>query len=347
MNVPSAPARLQFRLRGFNENESTDDFLQGANDEVWMSAAGLDSSSVKVGPDHQPVADIVRTQPLGDVSDDAVRGPWKTQPHVLMEFDLRQPGDFPRTYTVTLFIVEHDNGDLQKAFEELEQRVGPQIKAAAVAAAVAAGTAVGAAVGSAVPGIGTAVGAAVGALAGLAYDGVVKAIDDGLADDVFTPIPVTLTVGNLSLLGQQPGVGTEQSLKVREHGADYDVIYDWNVVLAPADQPMPAAPSDVVQALAAMGVDFSVPETDLRGWLANPDFTPYPAIAQALLGWGRRLKAPVFLDVIVWNYEHTPGVTSPRAVADVQPAILQAAVLEGSNERHGTQAHAIEQLFTP
>ncbi|MFE1258886.1 hypothetical protein, partial [Streptomyces fungicidicus] len=266
MNVPSAPARLQFRLRGFNENESTDDFLQGANDEVWMSAAGLDSSSVKVGPDHQPVADIVRTQPLGDVSDDAVRGPWKTQPHVLMEFDLRQPGDFPRTYTVTLFIVEHDNGDLQKAFEELEQRVGPQIKAAAVAAAVAAGTAVGAAVGSAVPGIGTAVGAAVGALAGLAYDGVVKAIDDGLADDVFTPIPVTLTVGNLSLLGQQPGVGTEQSLKVREHGADYDVIYDWNVVLAPADQPMPAAPSDVVQALAAMGVDFSVPETDLRGW---------------------------------------------------------------------------------
>ncbi|MFE1257352.1 hypothetical protein, partial [Streptomyces fungicidicus] len=36
--------------------------------------------------------------------------------------------------------------------------------------------------------------------------------------------------------------------------------------LAPTGQPMPAAPSDVVQALAAMGVDFSVPETDLRGW---------------------------------------------------------------------------------
>ncbi|MEU3658017.1 hypothetical protein AB0E67_35835 [Streptomyces sp. NPDC032161] len=186
-----------------------------------------------------------------------------------------------------------------------------------------------------------------GALAGLAYDGVVRAIDDGLADDVFTPIPVTLTVGNLSLLGQQPGVGTEQSLKVREHGADYDVIYDWNVALAPTGQPTPTAPSDVVRAPAAMGVDFSVPEADLRGWLANPDFTPHPAIAQELLGRGRRLKAPVFLDVIVWNYEHTPGVTSPRSVADVRSDVLKAAVLEGSNERPGAQATAVEQLFTP
>ncbi|WRZ87940.1 hypothetical protein OHB54_01965 [Streptomyces sp. NBC_01007] len=117
--------------------------------------------------------------------------------------------------------------------------------------------------------------------------------------------------------------------------------------LAPTGQRPPIEPADVVQALAAMGVDFSVPEADLLDWLGNPDFTPYPAIAQVLLGWGRRLKAPVFLDVIVWKYEHTPGVTSPRAVADVRPAILKAAVLEASNERYGTQTTAVEQLFTP
>ncbi|MFF5020281.1 hypothetical protein [Streptomyces sp. NPDC001165] len=105
--------------------------------------------------------------------------------------------------------------------------------------------------------------------------------------------------------------------------------------------------TDTVQALAAIGVDFSVPETELRGWLANADDTPYPAIAQALLGWGRRLKAPVFLDVIVWNYEHTPGVTSPRAIADVRANVLKAAILEGSNKRYGTQATTVEQLFAP
>ncbi|MEU0853356.1 hypothetical protein ABZ387_36365 [Streptomyces flaveolus] len=115
---------------------------------------------------------------------------------------------------------------------------------------------------------------------------------------------------------------------------------------APTGHLPPTTPSAVIQALAAMGVDFSVSKANLREWLTNPDFTPYPAIAQALLAWGRGFKAPVFLDVIVWNYEHTPGVSSPRSVADVKPDILKAAVLEASNERHGTQATAVEQLFT-
>lgn len=345
MNDPMVPARLQFRLRGFNENDSTDKWLEGANDSVWMSGVGLDSSSVRVGPDHKPVVNLVHTEPIGDVSDDRTRVPWQTQPHVFMEFDLRQPGDFPRTYTVTLFIVEQDHGQLAEDWEVLEARLGPVIKAAVVAAAVTEGTTIGAAVGSVVPGIGTAVGAAVGALAGAAYESVAKAIDDGLKDDIFTPIPVTCTVADPSRVAEQPDVGTEQSLKVREHGADYDVIYDWNIVFAPADHEPPAAPSDTLQALASIGVDFSVPEPDLRNWLANPAFTSYPAIAQALLDWGRRLKAPVFLDVIVWNYEHTLGVTPPRGSADVRPDILKAAVLLASNERYGTQVTDIEQLF--
>jgi hypothetical protein len=96
-----------------------------------------------------------------------------------------------------------------------------------------------------------------------------------------------------------------------------------------------------------MGVDFSVPEADLRDWLANPLFTPYPAISQALLLLGWRLKAPVFLDVIVSNYEHTPGVVSPRNVADVKLDVLKAAILEGSNVRYGTKVSDFEQLLEP
>ena len=60
--------------------------------------------------------------------------------------------------------------------------------------------------------------------------------------------------------------------------------------------------SDKVQALNDIGVDFSVNEVELRGWLNNP-FTPYPAIAEALfkiLG-NKRLRQPVFIDVIVFN----------------------------------------------
>jgi hypothetical protein len=103
----------------------------------------------------------------------------------------------------------------------------------------------------------------------------------------------------------------------------------------------------IIAALGGMNVDFSVPEVDLRDWLANPLFTPYPAISQALLLLGKRLKAPVFLDVIVWNYEHTHGVASPRTVADVKLDVVKAAILEGSNVRYGTNVSDFEQLLGP
>jgi hypothetical protein len=123
-------------------------------------------------------------------------------------------------------------------------------------------------------------------------------------------------------------------------------LYDELLRLNPEQNGPPLAPA-VIQALARMGVDFSVPEADLRDWLANPLFTPYPAISQALLLLGRRLRAPVFLDVITFNYENTSGVISPRNVADVKLDVLKAAILEGSNVRYGTQVRDFEQLLIP
>jgi hypothetical protein len=60
---------------------------------------------------------------------------------------------------------------------------------------------------------------------------------------------------------------------------------------------------------------FSVPEADMRQWLNN-SFTPYPALASALLKLPEdaRLRKPVYPDVIAWNYEHAPGASSPRCV---------------------------------
>ncbi|MFC4456568.1 hypothetical protein [Deinococcus sonorensis] len=123
-------------------------------------------------------------------------------------------------------------------------------------------------------------------------------------------------------------------------------LYDELLTLNPAQNRSPLAFA-VIQALGRMGLDYSVSEADLRDWLANPLFTPYPAISQALLLLGRRLKAPVFLDVIVKNYEHTPGVASPQKVEDVKVDVLKAAILEGSNMRHGTNVHDFEQLLQP
>lgn len=92
-------------------------------------------------------------------------------------------------------------------------------------------------------------------------------------------------------------------------------------------------PQIVLEMLGAIGIDFSVPENDIKNWLANP-FTPYPAMAQAILSLGRKLKAPVFIDVISFNYDATPGVESPRAAKDVRVDILRAAIIKSWNIRY-------------
>ena len=223
------PRALQFRLKYFLEHESTDGGLQGASDETFISAVGMDSAAVTVGPDHEPVAELTAGRAVGAPAM-VVRDSWRDTPHVLVEFDLRRPGDWPRSYTTTLLLIEHDDGELADGFHRLESEVGEEIKVAAVAAAsAAAGAAAGAAIGSVIPGIGTAVGAAVGALAGVAYDEIISAIDEGLSDDVFTPIPITLTAQSAAQL-QLVGADADQVVPVREHGAFYEISYDWHLV---------------------------------------------------------------------------------------------------------------------
>ncbi|WP_433259846.1 AfsR/SARP family transcriptional regulator [Actinosynnema sp. CS-041913] len=123
-------------------------------------------------------------------------------------------------------------------------------------------------------------------------------------------------------------------------------LHDELIKLDPDRHARPLAPA-ITRALGLAGIDFSVPASSLHAWLANPLHTPYPAISQALLLQGWRLKAPVFLDVVVANYEQTPGIASPRTVADVNLDVVKAAVLEGSNVRYGTQVTDFGLLLKP
>ncbi|GAA5149266.1 hypothetical protein GCM10023321_12880 [Pseudonocardia eucalypti] len=113
--------------------------------------------------------------------------------------------------------------------------------------------------------------------------------------------------------------------------------------------PNDADPVATIQALKAVGIDFSVRETDLRQWLENREFTPYPAVAEALLKLleGRELRLPVFIDVIVFNYENSPGAPSPRRLEDVRFAVLEVAVVDGFNNRHGEHNAGFGSLLKP
>lgn len=109
---------------------------------------------------------------------------------------------------------------------------------------------------------------------------------------------------------------------------------------------MPADPDSVISALTAVGVDFSIDRASLVDFLGN-EFTSYPAIAAALLRLltPPGLRRPVFIDVIDFNYEASPGNPSPRRVEDVDFAILEKAVLDGFNNRYGEQNGDFQQLL--
>jgi hypothetical protein len=225
--IGGLPMRLQFRLRYAREHESTDSGLQGASDEVWVAGVGLDSAAVTVGADGHPVAQTINAPMVGDVTDDRIRDAWRANPHVLIDFDLRRAGGWPRSLSVIVLVVEEDNQSLSEAFARLEAKVGTEVRAAAVGVA----TGVGAAVGSAVlPGLGTAVGAAVGAIAGFTYDTVIAEIKDGLENEAFHPLTQTLVIDDPASIRQHPNIDKVQTISIREHGAYYEIDYDWHLV---------------------------------------------------------------------------------------------------------------------
>ena len=115
----------------------------------------------------------------------------------------------------------------------------------------------------------------------------------------------------------------------------------------PSNPPDPSSPADLLAALQTVGVNFSVPEGDLLDWLGNADFTPYPAIAHAVLALlrSRPLRNPIPIDVIAFNYEHTPGAASPRHLDDVDQSILEQAILAGYNQRYSPPAGSFKDTL--
>lgn len=102
----------------------------------------------------------------------------------------------------------------------------------------------------------------------------------------------------------------------------------------------------MISGLAAMNITYSVEENVVREWLANAEYTPYPAVATRLITLlnGRRLANPLDLDVIVYDYENTPGIQSPRKIADVKEDALVAALLKSYNARHGASARDLSEI---
>jgi hypothetical protein len=97
--------------------------------------------------------------------------------------------------------------------------------------------------------------------------------------------------------------------------------------------------AELVRTLAAAGIDTTLPGGDakLAEYLANSRFTPYAAVAQALLDaiGTQQLRQPVAIDSIVWEYGVLAGTPPPNRVELVDVTVLEKAVVEEFNNRYG------------
>jgi predicted outer membrane repeat protein len=115
-----------------------------------------------------------------------------------------------------------------------------------------------------------------------------------------------------------------------------------------SDAPPPAShPSALLMRLLAARIDYSDPQQTVEEWLADPQYTPYPAIANALFSLlnGKALVCPVFIDVISDNYQKLAGGASPRQASQVRPDLLATAVVEGFNKRHGVTEKKLQDIM--
>jgi len=113
-----------------------------------------------------------------------------------------------------------------------------------------------------------------------------------------------------------------------------------------SDAPPPAShPSALLARLLAAGLDYSISQQQIEGWLVN-QFTPYPAIASALLSLldGKALVCPVFIDVVVENYRELAG-GDPKQASQVRSDLLATAVVKGFNKRHGVAENRLPEIL--
>lgn len=104
--------------------------------------------------------------------------------------------------------------------------------------------------------------------------------------------------------------------------------------------------SDTLAALHSAGIGYSVTEQEIRSWLANAEYTPYPAIAAALLTLlrNRRLSRNVPIDVIRYYYEDERNLPSPRKVEEVDLGALAASVVDTYNNEYGAGAASLDEV---
>ena len=113
--------------------------------------------------------------------------------------------------------------------------------------------------------------------------------------------------------------------------------------------PQMAAAGDLLNRLGTVGLDYSVSQSEILGWLANSD-AMYAQFGEGLIGLldKRRPKQPVHIDVAYWYYEEAGGQVDEAATdGALDPDLASAALVSAYNNRYGTSAVSLEAILAP
>ncbi|WP_029117292.1 CHAT domain-containing protein [Mycobacterium sp. URHB0044] len=113
--------------------------------------------------------------------------------------------------------------------------------------------------------------------------------------------------------------------------------------------PPPNDLDPLIRTLAAAGIDTSLPggNAELASYLANSEYTPYPAVASALLDaiGTDQLRRPVAIDAIVFAYEEFAGAPPPNRADLMDVDLLKKSVVSEYTSRYGGQVASFESLL--
>jgi hypothetical protein len=188
------PIALELVLYKFNEIQSGDAFLQGADDEVFINGVAFDTSELT--PQHTLPTHPINL-PAGDVSDPAVNTSWvsDTNPYVVYRFDLRNSTVFPRTCTVQLQVVEEDSEDVNETFGKLDEKYRAKLSEEVTRLGSEAMGIVGdAAIKGSGPVIKEVSKLILDAVVPIAFGALADAIREGLGNDVFMADPFRMII---------------------------------------------------------------------------------------------------------------------------------------------------------
>jgi hypothetical protein len=196
-------SRLEFRIHSVKCLDETGAQNMFGSDEIWLGATAVDTA----GKTHK--LDMFKLH--GDFDKGEIKR--FDPPKSLFQFDLRNGAEFPKSYFVTLLMVEKDSNNatniLNKLFDATRAQVGAHIAVAKTGSGI----------------VGDVLGKSIEKIA----SGVFGTIGKFLGDDALPPHNETIVISSAAHRFKNGKQEQPDVALLKGQGGKYQVNFDWRI----------------------------------------------------------------------------------------------------------------------